>query len=219
MITLTEVQKDLEVETYITQGNQYLRAMGFTEHGHRHVKLVSSIAYNILERLGSQERDRELAAIAGYLHDIGNVAGRHNHAQAGALMAFAILRRLGMDPKEVARVVSAIGNHEEGQGRAVSPVAAALILADKSDVHRSRVYNQDPATFDIHDRVNFAVEKSFLRVEPAKKSITLELSIATKISPVVEYFEIFLSRMLMCQRAALVLGCRFELEVNGNRLL
>jgi metal-dependent HD superfamily phosphatase/phosphodiesterase len=161
-----------------------------------------------------------LAAVAGYMHDIGNAAGRHMHGQTGAMMAWTILRELGMPFDELTTVTGAIGNHDpESTGVAVSSVAAAVILADKSDVHRSRVRNTDVTAFDIHDRVNQAVEHSFLRVDDRKKTITLELKIDTEISPVIDYFEIFLTRMMMCRKAATFLGCKFELNINDSRLL
>ncbi|MBC7345936.1 MAG: HD domain-containing protein [Clostridia bacterium] len=193
--------------------------MGYTEHGQRHLSLVAQVAYNVLTHLGYPRRTAELAAIAGYLHDIGNVVSRHNHGQAGALLAYQILSRLGMAAEEIALVVGAIGNHEEEYGHAVNQVAAALILADKSDVHRSRVRNREPAAFDLHDRVNYAVERSFLRVESGQRRLTMELNINTAISPVMDYFEIFLTRMLMCRRAAAFLGCSFGMEINGARFL
>lgn len=200
-------------------GDQLLGAMGYTEHGSRHSNWVASVAYNVLVRLGYSEREAELASIAGFLHDIGNVAGRHRHEQTGALLARDILLRLGLPFAEVGTIMGAIGNHEEEVGQVVSNVAAALQLADKSDVHRTRVRNPEIAAFDIHDRVNYAVEHSFLRVDERKKTVALELTIDTAISPVMDYFEIFLSRMSLCRRAATFLGARFELEVNGQRLL
>ncbi|MDN5347876.1 MAG: uncharacterized protein PWP65_1440 [Clostridia bacterium] len=218
-ITLAHVKADPEVETLVSKGNAYLGSMGFTEHGHRHLNLVANIAHNVLERLGYPPRLSELAAIAGYLHDIGNVVGRYNHGQAGALLAYHILNRLGMEAEEIAVIIGAIGNHEEEYGQAVNEVAAALILADKSDVHRSRVRNPELATFDLHDRVNYAVEHSFLRVEAEKKAITLELRIDSNISSVMNYFEIFLTRMIMCRRAAEFLHCHFGLNINGAQLL
>ncbi|MBC7324222.1 MAG: HD domain-containing protein, partial [Moorella sp. (in: Bacteria)] len=177
------------------------------------------IGYNVLEHLGYDKRTAEMAAIAGYLHDIGNVISRQDHGQTGALLAYRILSRLGMSVDEVATIIGAIGNHEEAYGQAVNNVGAALILADKSDVHRSRVRNKDISTFDIHDRVNYAVEHSFLRVDAARKAITLELTIDLAISTPMEYFEIFLTRMMMCRRAAAFLGCQFGLVVNESRLL
>ncbi|WXJ85137.1 hypothetical protein MTBGP_19370 [Moorella thermoacetica] len=219
LVTLEEVKKDPEVEALITQGNEHLGAMGFTEHSHRHLNLVASISRNVLERLGYDKRTAELAAVAGYLHDIGNVVSRQDHGQSGALLAYNILRRLGMPADEAATIMGAIGNHEEEYGQAVNPVGAALILADKSDVHRSRVRNNDISTFDIHDRVNYAVQHSFLRVDAGKRAITLELTIDLAISTPMEYFEIFLTRMMMCRRAARFLHCHFGLVVNDARLL
>ncbi len=218
-VTLEQVKKDPEVQAYLTGGNDVLGVLGYTEHGHRHASLVSSIAHNILERLDFPARDAELAAIAGYLHDIGNVVCRHSHEQVGGLIAMRVLGRLGMPPSEIAMVVAAIGNHGEDIGEPVNNLAAALLLADKSDVHRTRVRQADMATFDIHDRVNYAAEHSFVRVDEKRKAVTLELTIDTKISPVMDYFEIFLTRMVLCRRAASFLGCDFELVINGVRLL
>ncbi|KNZ71084.1 metal dependent phosphohydrolase [Thermincola ferriacetica] len=219
MITLADVKKDPVVDTFIRKGNEYLGVMGFTEHGYRHINLISSIARHVLEKLNYSKREAELAAIAGYMHDLGNVISRYDHGQSGATIAFYVLTRMGMPPDEVATIISAIGNHEEEYGHPVNSVAAALILADKSDVHRSRVRNQDFATFDIHDRVNYAVEHSFLRVNTEKRTITMELTIDIDIVPIMEYFEIFLSRMILCRRAADFLNASFELEINGARLL
>ncbi|MEW6308935.1 MAG: HD domain-containing protein [Bacillota bacterium] len=218
-LTVDDVRRDPEVEAFITKGNELLGAMGFTEHGHRHANLVASIAHNILARLDFPPREAELAAIAGYLHDIGNVISRHNHEQTGALLAYQSLTRMGMPIEEVATVIGAIGNHDEGEGHVVNNACAALMLADKSDVHRSRVRNPDLATFDIHDRVNYAAQHSFVRADLKRRSITLELTIDTKISPVMDYFEIFLTRMVMCRRAASFLGCNFEVSINDVRLL
>jgi hypothetical protein len=217
-VTLEEVKRDPEVRCYLNRGEEFLGAMGFTEHGHRHAALVASIAGNILTHLGFPEREAELAAIAGYLHDIGNVIGRQGHEQAGGLLALGILRRLGMVPEEAALVAGAIGNHGD-DAVPVNNLSAALLLADKSDVHRTRVRNQDMATFDIHDRVNHAVQHSFLRVDDRRKTLTLELTIDAKFASVMDYFEIFLTRMVLCRRAATFLGCRFELTINGQRLL
>ncbi|CEP66165.1 HD domain [Moorella glycerini] len=218
-VTLEDVKKDPEVEELIVKGNEHLGAMGFTEHSHRHLSLVAKISYNVLEHLGYDRRVAELAAIAGYLHDIGNVISRQDHGQTGALLAYRILTRLGMPTVEVATIMGAIGNHEEEYGQAVNTVGAALILADKSDVHRSRVRNSDISTFDIHDRVNYAVQHSFLRVDASRRTITLELTIDLSISTPMEYFEIFLMRMMMCRRAADFLDCHFGLVVNEARLL
>jgi len=219
LVTAEQIWQDPEVQTYISKSDEYLAAIGFTEHGPRHVKLVSRIAYNIMVRLGFPERDAELAAISGILHDIGNLVARHDHGQTSAVLAHPILRRHGMPPEEIAPVLAAMGNHEEETGLPVNNVCAGLILADKSDAHRSRVRNTELAKFDIHDRVNYAVTRSFVRVEPEKRVIALELTIDTKVAPVMEYFEIFLSRMVMCRRAATFLGCEFELLFNDIRLL
>jgi len=193
--------------------------MGFTDHGQLHISLVSKLSREIMLRLGYEERLAELAGIAGYLHDIGNVINRSGHSQSGALMAMEILRRLSMDAGEISIVTAAIGNHDEGSGHPVNEVAAALILADKSHVHRNRVRNPDVATFDIHDRVNYAVQHSILSIDEIKRVITMELAIDIEICPVMEYFEIFLSRMLLCRRAANFLNCEFELVINGAKLL
>lgn len=218
MVSLEDVKRDPEVDVYVRKGNDYLGVMGYTEHGYRHVGLVSKSARNILEKLGYSKRDSELAAIAGHMHDIGNVISRHDHGQSGAVLAYTILSRMQMDPTEIALVISAIGNHDEEFGHAVNQIAAALILADKSDVHRSRVRNPDFASFDIHDRVNYAVENSVLKVNAPAQTITMELDINQEISTVMDYFEIFLSRLLMCRRAATFLGCTFNLVINGAKL-
>jgi metal-dependent HD superfamily phosphatase/phosphodiesterase len=186
----------------------------------RHASLVAAISGNVLERLLHSEREQELASIAGYVHDIGNVVSRFYHAQVGAALAERILRSMGMDPVEVALIMGAIGSHDpEDSCNAVSNVSAALILADKSDVHRSRVRNPDLHNFDVHDRVNYAATRSFLEVKAEAKTISLKLTVDTEISPVMEYFEIFLTRMLAGKRAAEFLGCRFELDINNVRLL
>ena len=218
-LTLDDIKRDPEVEAYIAKADEYTGAIGYTEHGARHANLVASIGGNVLRRLARPERSIHLAAIAGYLHDIGNVVGRVNHEHTGALLASRILCRLGMDPIEMAIVMGAVGNHEEQTGDPVSDVGAAVIVSDKSDVHRTRVRNPDPTTFDIHDRVNHAVEHSFLRVDETARTITLELAIDTRLSQVMEYFEIFLPRMVMCRRAAKLLGCEFKLMINGTKLL
>ncbi len=218
-ITLADVKHHPKVETYIRVGNEHLGAMGFTEHGFRHATLVSTIAHNVLQRLGYSERHTELAALAGFMHDMGNVVSREDHGQTGAMMAMQLLEAMGMPFEEVASVCSAIGNHEEQYGVAVNPIAAALILADKSDVHRSRVRNQDFATFDIHDRVNYAVTPSFVRVDEEQRVITLELTIDQEVSSIMDYFEIFLTRMVMCRRAAEMLNAKFSIVMNGNKVL
>jgi metal-dependent HD superfamily phosphatase/phosphodiesterase len=196
-----------------------LEQIGYTEHGERHVGLVSRIAFNVMKRMGRPERQAELAAIAGILHDIGNSVNRDHHAQTGGVMAMQILGEFGMADDEILTVIGAIGNHHENDGDPVNDAAAALILADKSDVHRTRVRNPDMIKFDIHDRVNYAVEKSFLNVDGDQKHITLELTIDPKISHVMEYFEIFMTRMLASRKAAKHLGATFGLQVNGNRLV
>jgi metal-dependent HD superfamily phosphatase/phosphodiesterase len=221
-ILLDVVRNDTEVRAMIAQANKNLGVLGFTEHGFRHVGLVSSIARNVLRLLGYDARQRELGAIAGFTHDIGNVISRHGHAATGAVLAHPILSRLGMSPEDTVIVLGAIGSHGDDHGRLGEPVhppSAALILADKSDVHRSRVRNPDPATFDQHDRVNYAATSSFLRVDSEASTITLELTIDTAIAPVMHYFEIFLPRMLMCRRAAEHLGCEFHITMNEVVLL
>lgn len=219
LITLEDVKKDPQVHAYIKAANEHLGAMGFTEHGLRHGALVAEVARNILQQLDYPERTCELAAIAGYLHDIGNVASRVDHWMTSATLVSAILTRMGMDFEEIATVVGAVGNHDEHTGEAVNPVAAALIIADKGDVHRTRVRNRELATFDIHDRVNYAVRESNININAEEKTITLQLTIDTEICPLMEYFEIFLTRMIMCRRAALFLECAFGLLINNTKLL
>lgn len=221
-ITLKEVRLHPWTDTFVAKANEHLKAVGFTEHGSRHANLVSRIAYNVLLRLKYPQRQAELAAIAGYLHDIGNVVGRDHHGQVSASLAAKILGDVGMEAEEVATILGAIGNHEEEYGHPVNDVAAALILADKSDVHRTRVQTPNPvesAKLDIHDRVNYAVEHSFLDVDEVKRTITLELKIDLSICPVMEYFQIFLTRMMMCRAAADWLKAPFGLVINGTRLL
>ncbi|MGI6453873.1 MAG: HD domain-containing protein [Syntrophomonadaceae bacterium] len=219
MITVKDIKANPLINTFIEKGNQHLGVMGYTDHGYYHLNLVSEVSRKIIEKLGYSERMAELAAIAGYMHDIGNVINRHVHSQGGALIAMEILRRMNADPAEIAIICSSIGNHDEINGQPVNEVAAALILADKSHVHRDRVRNTDFATFDIHDRVNYAAEHSILEINAQQKSIIMDLKINTCICPVMDYFEIFLSRMLMCRRAANFLGCEFELVINGAKLL
>lgn len=190
-------------------------ALGYTEHGYRHAGIVAQTSRDIITNLGKDGRMSELAAISGYMHDIGNAVNRMGHPDTSALMAFTLLNEMGMPAEEVALVIAAIGNHEENLGSPVSAISAALILADKSDVHHSRVQNQNPLTFDIHDRVNYSVQKSNLRVDMENKSINLELTTDEQSASVMEYFEIFLSRMLMCRRAADFFGYRFRLIING----
>ena len=220
-ITFKDITSNEAINTYITAGNAALGVLGFTEHGFAHSTKAAETAAHILTVLDCDEREIELARIAGYMHDIGNMVNRIDHALTGATLAFRILDNLGMSADEIATVVSAIGNHDEGSGIAVSRVAAALILADKSDVRRSRVRrpNVDMYSDDIHDRVNYAVTFSELHFLEQNTVIRLALEIDTKICPVMEFFEIFLERMLMCGRAAEFLGCRFSLEINGAVLL
>jgi metal-dependent HD superfamily phosphatase/phosphodiesterase len=217
LVTIEQVRQDPEVIAFVTKANESLNALGYTEHGPRHAGLVGHIAQNIMERLGYDQRTQELAHIAGYLHDIGNLLHRENHAQSGALMAWSILRRMGVAADECAVIMNAIGNHEEERGTANTPISAAVIIADKADVHRSRVQNPDMDAFDIHDRVNYATTRSFVRVMAEQKVIALELEIDTNFAQVIEYFEIFLSRMTMVRQAVTFLGCEFRLIVNDVR--
>jgi len=219
MVTLREVKKDPEANALITEADRQLAILGYTEHGHRHARLVAKNSRSILIQLGYGEKVAELSAIAGYLHDIGNVVNRQAHERTSALLAREILVRLGMEFGEVAQIMAAIGNHHEEGGNPVSEIAAALILADKADVHRSRVRNPALIKFDIHDRVNFAVKKSTLSVDSVNHRIVFDLHVDTGIAPVMEYFEIFLSRMLISRRAADFLRCRFELVINGTKLV
>ena len=216
---LEDVKNDKEVNVLVDNTERQLTELGYTEHGRRHIGIVSEIAGNILEELGYSEREIELARIAGYLHDIGNSINRMDHAHTGAILAYDILKRLGMPLEDAAEIMMAIGNHDENSGTAVSTVSAALILADKSDVHRSRVRNENLSRFDIHDRVNYAVEEAKVEVDTENKKIYLKLKIDTEICPVIKYFEIFLDRMLMCKKAASYLDVWFHLEINGVVLL
>ena len=219
IITVHDIKKNEEVKTFLTIAETQMRVLGYTEHSFRHVGIVSGTAGNILENLGYPEREVELARIAGFLHDIGNAVNRNDHAHTGAIMAYQLLTKMGMDVTEAAEVMAAIGNHDEHTGTAVSKISAALILADKSDVHRSSVRNTDFATFDIHDRVNYAVERSVISVDKEKKTADLVLRIDTAICPVMDYFEIFLARMTMNRRAAAFLGLQFQLFVNDSKLI
>ena len=213
------VRNSEEIRTYITQADQSLLARGFTEHSFAHVTRCAEFAARILAQLGYGEHDQELARIAGFMHDIGNVVNRHDHAQTGAVMAFRILDKLGMEANEIATICSAIGNHDESTAFPVNAVAAALILADKTDVRRTRVRNRDKASFDIHDRVNYAVEKAATTLDAQKKAVVLTLTLDTEMSAVMDYFEIFLDRMLLCRKAAEKLGLSFRLVVNGQAVM
>lgn len=219
-VTLEQVRAHPGVKTFVGLADRYLGELGYTEHGFRHAKIVARDARRLLHDLGRDPGEAERASIAGYLHDIGNFISREMHPQTGAILAHDVLRELGMPLQEIGVVMGAIGNHEEGIGQPVSPEGAALILADKSDVHRSRVRNKDSETFDIHDRVNYAAESSFIQVDAGGgRTITLELRIDTKMSKIMEYFEIFLERMAMCRRAAEFLECEFRLVINESQLL
>ena len=219
MITIGQVKSSEAIRTYISKEDEALIALGYTEHSFTHVGEVSVTARNILLKLGYPERDAELAEIAGYLHDIGNIVNRTDHAQSGAVMAFRILDNMGADPADIATIITAIGNHDESTAVAVNPITAALILADKTDVRASRVRNNDIASFDIHDRVNYSVKRSELEISTEKKEIELKLQIDTSFCSVMDYFEIFLGRMILCRKAAERLGLRFRLSVNGQILL
>ena len=219
MLTFEEVKNNEAVRTYIQRADESLTALGYTEHSFAHVTQVAENAGYILKTLGYPERIVELAKIAGFLHDIGNLVNRIAHSQSGAVMAFRILDNLKCDPTEIATIVSAIGNHDEGTGQPVNAVAAALILADKSDVRRSRVRNQDPAMFDIHDRVNYSVKKAELKINGERTLIKLKLSVDTNYGSVMDYFEIFMGRMLLCRKAAEKLGLQFKLMINEQQLI
>ncbi len=219
IITVDTIRGNPKVQALLRVADEQLGVQGYTEHGQRHANLVSHIAENVLTRLGHAPPTPGLAAIAGYLHDLGNVVNRLDHATAGAAIVLDLLLDLGMDPASAGIVAGAIGNHEERLGEPVSAVSAAVIIADKSDVHRTRVRNPNPTTFDIHDRVNFASQHSFVRVDPDHRLITLELTIDTEKASVVDYFEIFLTRMLFIRRATRFLGCEFQLVINKIRML
>ena len=219
MVRFYDIRNDEAIREYIKSADSSLLALGFTEHSFAHVGKVAADAEMILQTLGYPEREIELVKIAAYLHDIGNLVNREEHSQSGAVMAFRILDNLGMPPAEIATVVTAIGNHDEGTGVPVNAISAALILADKSDVRRSRVRNTDVANFDIHDRVNYSVKSSRLVTRVEDKEICLELEIETKYSSVMDYFEIFLGRMILCRKAAEKLGMSFRLCINGQMLL
>lgn len=217
-ITFEDVKNNEAVRTYIQKADESLIALGFTEHSFAHVTKVADMASDLLLTLGYSEREAELARIAGYLHDIGNVVNRIDHAQSGAVMAFRILDNMGADPEDIATIITAIGNHDESTAFPVNAVAAALILADKTDVRYTRVRNQDYSSFDIHDRVNYSVKESNITYEK-DSYIELSLKIDTKMCAVMDYFEIFLNRMILCRKAAEKLGLFFRLTINGQRLI
>ena len=219
MITIEDIKNSSQIRTYIQKADETMCALGYTEHSFAHVTRVSETARQILLTLGYSPREAELAQIAGYIHDIGNVINRVDHAQSGAVMAFRILDNMGADPEDIATIITAIGNHDEGTAFPVNAVAAAIILADKTDVRRSRVRNRDFATFDIHDRVNYAVHQSRTEITADHQKIILDLKIDTQISAVMDYFEIFMQRMLLCRKAAEKLGLTFSLVINDQIIL
>ena len=219
MLTYEHVSNSETIKTYIIRADESLGALGFTEHSFAHVVHVAQTAGYILETMGYDSRTVELAKIAGYLHDIGNLVNRKDHSQSGAVMAWSILNDMGCDPGEIATIVTAIGNHDEGTGVPVNAVAAALILADKADVRRSRVRNSDISTFDIHDRVNYSVKKSSMKIDETKTLVRLNLTVDTQYGSVMDYFEIFMGRMILCRKAAEKLGLQFKLSINDQQLI
>ncbi len=218
-MTYEELKRDQAIRVYITKADEALNALGYTEHSFAHVCKTAETAGDLLASLGFDSHTVELAKIAGYLHDIGNLVNRADHSQSGAVMAFRILDKLGMDAEDIAVIVSAIGNHDEGTGVPVNAAAAALILADKADVRRSRVRNADTGTFDIHDRVNYSVTEAALVLNDTHTVVTLNLTVDTHYSSVMDYFEIFLERMILCRKAADRLGLVFKLVINGQALI
>ena len=219
LIKYQDIKNNETVRTYITKADESLIALGFTEHSFAHVTKVAQTASYILETLGFGERDCELAKIAGFLHDIGNLVNRTDHAQSGALIAFRLLDHMGMEAQEIATIVTAIGNHDEGTAEAVNPIAAALILADKTDVWRSRVRNKDKTTFDIHDRVNYSVKRSVVKINEDRTLIKLKLTVDLHYGSIMDYFEIFMVRMLLCRKAAESLGMGFRLIINEQQVV
>ena len=219
MLTYETVKNSSAIQTYIVRADESLGELGFTEHSFAHVVHVAETAGYILETLGYEERTVELAKIAGYMHEIGNLVNRKEHSQSGAIMAWSILNDMDCDPGELATIVTAIGNHDEGTGVPVNAVAAALILADKADVRRSRVRNENIAAFDIHDRVNYSVKKSVLKINEEKTIVKLKLTVDTKYGSVMDYFEIFMGRMILCRQAAEKLGLQFKLIINEQQLV
>ena len=219
MITYEQIKQNADIRTYITKADESLASLGYTEHSFAHVTKVAETAGYILTELGYGEHETELVKIAGFLHDIGNLVNRIEHSQSGAVMAFQILNSLQFDPEDIATIVTAIGNHDEGTGVPVNAVAAALILADKADVRRSRVRNQDTSTFDIHDRVNYSVKKSQLKINEDRTIVKLKLTVDTHYGSVMDYFEIFMQRMILCRKAAEKLGLQFKLIINEQQLI
>ncbi len=219
IVTYKYIKQNPDIMEYIRRADKALEALGYTEHSFAHVERTAQVSSMVLEELGYDERTVELARIAAIMHDIGNVINRADHAQSGAVMAFRLLDNLSMPASEICSIISAIGNHDEGTGLPLDPISAALIIGDKTDVRRSRVRNHDLLTFDIHDRVNYAVERSTVKFNEDKSSLILDLEIDTEISSVLEYFEIFLGRMLLCKRASQYLGVKFEMVINGSHVL
>lgn len=219
MVTFEQIKNDKAIKTYIIKADESLAALGYTNHSFAHVMKVADTAAELLLTLGYSEREAELARIAGYMHDIGNLVNRVDHSLSGAVMSFELLSRMGMDAGEIADIVTAIGNHDEGAGVPVSPMAAAIILADKSDVRRSRVRNIDKKSFDIHDRVNYSVIESDFIPDSEKKEVRLILKIDTSVGSIMDYFEIFLGRMTLCRRAAEKLGVVFKLTINEQNFI
>jgi metal-dependent HD superfamily phosphatase/phosphodiesterase len=219
MVTFDDVKSNAEIRNCIEYGNDLLGELGFTEHSFVHAGRVSETAAYIMTEIGYSDREIELARIAGYIHDIGNMINRYDHAQSGGVLAYDILRRMGMNFTEAALIAGAVGNHDEGTGNAISAVSASLILADKADVRRSRVRRQNVTEYDIHDRVNYAVERSDILVDKDNSRIILDMDIDTEISSVMDYFEIFLGRMLMCRKAAAFFGMKFRIVANGTKIL
>jgi uncharacterized protein len=218
-VALEVVQNDAELNAYMQMGDTYLGAIGYTEHGLRHANLTAHIAGNVLHRLGYSDHEVEIASIAGFMHDVGNCVSRDAHWISSACISRDVLTRLGMPYADVAMIMNAVGNHEEDASDPATPAAAAVVLADKADVHQTRVRNPDPAAYDIHDRVNYASKRSFLRVDSESRMLTLEIEIDTTEIRLMEYFEIFLERMQLCRRAATVLSAEFSLVINGTKLL
>ena len=219
MVTFDMIRNDPAIQAYIKGADESLLAQGFTEHSFAHVSMVAENAAYLLRELGYDEHTIELARIAAYLHDIGNLVNRIEHSQSGAIMAFGMLRDMGMPAEDIATITTAIGNHDEGTGVPVNAMAAALILADKSDVRRSRVRNEDVSTFDIHDRVNYSVRKSQLKINEEHTIVKLKLTVDTRYGSVMDYFEIFLDRMILCRKAAEKLGLQFKLIINEQPLI
>lgn len=217
-ITYEQIRENKEINTYIHVGNEVLGVLGYTDHSKVHAVKVAETAGKILRELGYSKKEIELAKIAGFMHDIGNSVNRNDHAHNGALMAFQILNKMGMDCEDIALIITAIGNHDEKTGTAVSPISAAVILADKTDVRRNRVRNQEKANFDNHDRVNYAAIKSKVTIDKEKGIIHLDIKLDESISSILDYFEIFLHRMLMCKRAAEILNAKFRFTANGNKV-